>query len=344
MTYAKLLKLLSIFAFCLACFSANAEESPVALDQQRGVEQTFLTFPEWYLVHSPAEYAAFVNRNPAHGFPFMAHVGQLWSSYISVTREQLHAKYPANLGYHVMICVIASSTTVEYALRWAYENTFGRVSWALSSGHLTAEDEYGAKVAQEYVDFIRKEPWYLFDFTAKLKGLWSSTPAWGPDLIRKWERRYALTTEYAIKVLYGKVIEFATRQAYTPALMTTQVVVRNPPSTLPRDIKLVRQLDGNTAIMDLPRYFDFRVAATELAQAGGQLVDIAGNRSVILVSVWASNDNAMNVKNARILFEQPLITRPGYKRVALILPVPELSDFLLSAPQQNLRVEHVYDY
>jgi hypothetical protein len=184
--------LFKLFALLLLCFNclAFAAESPVAPDQRRGVEQTFLTFPEWFLVHSPAEYATYTAMHPPHGFPFIGHTRQIWSSYASVTREQLHDHYPLNPGYHVMIGVIAGSTTAEYALRWAYENTIGRLSWALSDG-LTDEDKYGAAAAQEYVDFIRKEPWYLFDFSARLKGLWSGTPASGPSLVRKWERRYA---------------------------------------------------------------------------------------------------------------------------------------------------------
>ncbi|MFM0076154.1 hypothetical protein PQQ86_33890 [Paraburkholderia sediminicola] len=38
------------------------------------------------------------------------------------------------------------------------------------------EDRYGAQAAQEYVDFIRQEPWYLFDFGARLRHLWSDVP------------------------------------------------------------------------------------------------------------------------------------------------------------------------
>ena len=30
-------------------------------EHRRGPEQTFLTLPEWFLVHSPAEYAAFIH-------------------------------------------------------------------------------------------------------------------------------------------------------------------------------------------------------------------------------------------------------------------------------------------
>lgn len=340
----KRLIFLSAALLCFICQAAVRAESLISVDQRRGVEQTFLTFPEWYLVHSPAEYAAYVAHHPAHDFPFIGHVGQLWSSYRTITAEQIRAGYPANAGYHVMICVIATSTTVEYGLRSIYENTVGRVSLAASSGGLTEEDRYGAAVAQDYVDFIRKEPWYLYDFYSKLKGLWSTTPAFGQGMVRKWERRYALTTEYAIKAVYAKLIELATRSAYEPALMTTRVVVEDVPKAIPANTKIVRELGDGRAIMDLPRYFDFRIAATQLANSGGKLVDIAGNDSVILVSILANDEASFTTTGSRILFEQPMITIPGKKRVALVLPVSELSSFLSRALEQGLAVEHVYDY
>lgn len=336
-------RILSALALCLAFGSATGAESLVQPDQRRGVEQTFLTFPEWFLVHSPAEYAGYVATHPAHDFPFIGHVRQLWSSYGTVIDEQRRQDYPLNIGYHVMICVIAGSTAIEYAIRSLYENTIGRLSWATASG-LTAEDRYGAMVAQDYVDFIRKDPWYLYDFTARLKGLWSANPAWGPDLLRKWERRYALTTEYAVKAVYGKLIEVATRTAYDPALMTTQVVVDREPAVLPIGVDVVRKLPDGGAVLNLPRYYNFRIAATRLAERGGKLVDIAGNTSVILVTVWAPVHAAYTAGNSRVLFEQSLITVPGQKRIAIVLPVAELSAFLVHAPQQGLKVEHVYDY
>jgi hypothetical protein len=333
-----------LVAVLLFTESAHASDSPVAPDQRRGVEQTFLTYPEWFLVHSPAEYAAWVAAHPAHEFPFIGHTRQIWSSYAAVTSEQWRRHYPSNVGYHVMIMVIAGSTTVEYSLRWAYENTIGRLSWAVSNGELTPEDRYGARVAQDYVDFIRREPWYLFDFTARLEGLWTTTPAFGPDLIRKWERRYALTTEYAIKAAYGKLIELATRAAYDAALMTTQAVVDRAPAQLPGDVKLVRTLPDGRAVLDLPRYYGFRIAAMQLAKAGSTLQDIAGNTSVILVTVWMNIDQPLPGTGGRILFEQPLLTMPGKKRVAVVLPVSGLSSFLLRADAAKVKVEHVYDY
>jgi len=337
-------KLLLALSLLMACLTSSAE-SPIAAEQRRSVEQTFLTFPEWFLVHSPAEYARYVKKHPAHNFPFLGHVGQIWTSYAAVTEEQVRAKYPNNAGYHVMIGVIGSSTTVEYGLRSLYENTLGRISWATAS-ELTPEDEYGARVAQDYVDFIRKEPWYLYDFSAKLKGLWADTPLFGANMVRKLERRYALTTEYLIKAAYGKLIKLATSAAYEPALMTTQVVADHEPYDLADqpNVKLLRMLDDGRAVLELPRYYDFRLAATKLGLQDVQLQDIAGNSSVILVTVLTRSHGTAAPPDSRVLFEQPILTEPGRKRVALVLPVAALSHYLVDAPRQGVEVEHVYDY
>lgn len=321
-------------------------ESAVPPEARRGVEQTLLTFPEWYLVHSPAEYARIVQTQPSHAFPFLAQTGQLWTSYAAVTAEQMRDGYPLNGGYHVMIWVIASSTTIEYALRSAYENTMGRASWVLGGRQLTDEDRYEAKAAQEYVDFIRQQPWYLFDFTSRLRHLWTDVPAWGPGMARKWERRYALTSEYLVKAAYGKLIEWATHAAYDPALMTTDVVVDHwdGHAPLPINVTLIKPLPDGRMLLALPRYFDFRIAATTLATEGIHIVDIAGNTSTILVSVWMPDDRAVPRGHWKQLFEQSIAMPTHTRRVALLVPVGELSAFLLGAPAMGMTVEHVYDY
>ena len=343
----KRLTLLAVAAVLSACLShACAEESLVAPDQRRGAEQTYLTYPEWFLVHSPAEYAVLVRTRAPTDFPFLSHVGQLWSSYDAVTEEQLRDKYPLNAGYHAMILVIASSTTVEYVIRAAYENTVGRASFVLGGQRLTAEDQYAAEVAQDYVDFIRQQPWYLYGFASKLKGLWTGVPMAGPGFIRKLERRLALTTEYLIKAAYGKMIEKATRATYEPALMTTQVVLDKAPTLAADDtgIRIVKLMPDGRVVADLPRYFNFRLAATRLARQGVNIVDVAGNTSAILVTVWAPDDKPHQLGAARVLFTQALISHPGSSRLAVVVPVAELSGFLLHAPERGMTVEHVYDY
>ncbi|MSQ54594.1 MAG: hypothetical protein EXR31_04415 [Betaproteobacteria bacterium] len=332
--------------FLLACLltaaAAAAAQEPVAPKEHRRTEdQTFLTYPEWFLVHSPAEYAAFVKTADPGAFPFVGHVRQFWSSYAAIWRLTRES-YPFNGEYHTMIMVIGVSTTVEYALRSAYEVVVGRMSEVTRGRGRTPEDEFGARAAQEYVDFIRVQPWYEFDFVARLRGLWMQAPAFGPDMLRKWERRYALTTEWAIKAAYGWLIMKATKASFdTPAPLTAVLLDRLPAAEagLPEMKVLERRADGSV-LVTVPRYYAFRQYAAGLAARGARFIEIAGNRSVIMVTVLAPE----GWQAGAMLFEQPILTRPGIKRVALIVPVPRLHETLAAGARGEYEVEHVYDY
>jgi hypothetical protein len=61
------------------------------------------------------------------------------------------------------------------------------------------------------------------------------------------------------------------------------------------------------------------------------------------VTVWVERARRFE-GDARVLFEQPIITVADRKRVGLVLPVGELSDFLRTAGAQGIEVEHIYDY
>ncbi len=321
---------------------------PIApAEHRRGTEQTFLTYPEWFLVHSPAEFAAFTRERDPSDFPFLGHIGQFWSSYRAVSRETKRAGYPLNGAYHLMIVVIGTSTTVEYALRSAYETLVGRLAELSRRNGMTDEDRYAARVAQEYVDFIRVQPWYEFDFKARLGGLWRDTSLTGPDLLRKWERKYILTTEYLAKGLYGGLIRKATRATYEVPREVTAVVVDQPPRdlgpALPQ-LALQKRLPGGAALITVPRYEAFQLYARALARQGLSFEEIAGNRTVILVTLLAPDAWRDRRESHRILFTQPLLTRPGLRRLAIVVPIHDLAQALREFDREPIHLEHIYDY
>ena len=180
-------------------------------------------------MHSPAEYARYLSRSePPSSFPLFAHIGQFWQGYAAVNREV--ARFPFNGGYHLMVMVIGSSTTVEYGCKGIYEHTIGRLAEATVSGDAAVpEERLYADYAQAYVDFIRLEPWYKFDFLAPLKQLWAELPLSGANLIRRWERRFALTTELLVKEGYARLIKLGTQSVYDAPKPTTAVVLDKSP-------------------------------------------------------------------------------------------------------------------
>jgi len=310
----------------------------------RPPDQTFLTYPEWFLVFSPAEQADYFKTHTSTTFPYLKHVDQMWGGY-GVMYDQIKGNFPFNTGYHVMIWVIAGSTTVEYSIKSFYETVIGRVTDTSPNDEMTAEDKFNADYEDSYVKFIEALPWYEYDFNHQLKMLWSNTSFSGPHLLRKLERRYYLTTELLVKSGYGWLIGLGTKSAYETASLQTAVVMDKLPAGLDTTgfVHNVKILPNGMVLANLPRYAEFNTAVNKLAKNGVGFAEIAGNKGAIMLTILT--DKSLNVTgNYRVLFTQPIFTRPGLNRVALVTTVGNLSTTVKTLLADKVIIEHVYDY
>jgi hypothetical protein len=324
--------------------SKQAEEvSRTPAEYRRATEFTYLTIPEWYLVWSPEEYADYITKKPPSTFPYLGHLKQFWESYHAIYTATAD-EYPFNRDYHLMIVVIGVSTTVEYGMKWFYENLVGTLTETTQQGQ-TEEDRLAAQVARDYVDFIVVEPWYKFDFVTPLKRVWSDTGWWGKHPIRKWERKYFLTSEYAIKAAYGWLIKKGSESVYDEEKPTTAVILDRAPVEDPAnlsDLKVLTKNDDGTVLALVPRYQAFTTYATSLSKNGANFVEIAGNRGPILISATVPDD--FDDSNFSVLIRQPIMTRPGRRRIVFAVPVPQLATVLRRYDSPGIRLEHIYDY
>lgn len=324
---------------------ASVPAMPTPAAYARSPDQTFLTFPEWYLVYSPAEYATFVaEHRPQSAYPFFGQIAQFWQGYAAIAGEI--RRYPFNGGYHLMVMVIGLSTTVEYTIRGIYEATIGRIFEALTLGSRPLpEDVFAARYARAYVDFIRVYPWYEFDFRAQLKSLWSDYPLGAANLPGRLERRYALTTELLAKTGYAWLIKLGTRSVYAQPSPVTAVTLTQAPriiTGLPQ-LKL-RAHDAATGqvLVTIPRYQAFTTYSLALAAQGENFTSIAGNAGEVVAS-FLGKTGAPPVQG-RVLFTQPILTQPGLERWVIAIPIAALGRALRSATRENVTVEHIYDF
>lgn len=325
---------------------ATHETSSTELaEYARSEDQTYLTLPEWYIVYSAEEYAAFVADRPPSGFPYFSAIGQFWQSYYdvcAVTRE----RYAFNGGYHLLLGVIGTSFTVENIVKGIYENTVGRVTELVSSDALTDEDAYARQVAAEYGAFLHMTPWYEFPFTDKLSGLWRETSFWGPNIVRKAERKAALSVEYGSKAIYAWLIKLGTQSVYDAADLEIGARVTGLPPDIAQQepqVRVISQDDSRTAMIILPRYESFSEIVPRLAREGVQFTTIAGN-DVILLTVIAPHGWQYNLDGGDAIFAMPILTQPDRQRIAVSVPVASLHRVLLSLDGQPVILEHIYDY
>ena len=306
----------------------------------RPPDQTFLTYPEWYLVFSPEEQAQYYKTQTATSFPYMAHTAQIWQGY-KIVYDQIKDNFPYNGGYHFMIWVIGSSASVEYSIKAWYETVVGRVTDTHEV--LTDEDKFNAKFTQDYVDFIKDNPWYAFDFKSRLVSLWGSTSFFGDNFLRKIERKYILTSELLVKTVYGKLIGLGTQTVYDEALPVTAVIIDSIPTNavLPA---IVKRFPDSSVLINLPRYDKFNAAVNALAKSGCKFKEVAGNNSAILLTVLVPNNANPVFNNAQTVFTQPMASKPSIKRVGIATPVTNLHKLLLGLDSAGMHIEHVFDY
>ncbi len=312
-------------------------------DYRRPEDQTYLTLPEWYIVYSADEYGAFLQENSSTDFPYFKAVSQYWQSYYD-TCEVTRGRYANNSGYQFVLGFIGVSFTAENMIKGTYETTIGRVfDWM---GPVTEEEIYAAKVAQEYGAFLHNTPWYMFPFGEKVKGLWRETSFWGPGVLRKWERKFALAAEYGVKTIYGGLTRAGSQATYGgPDTEKIYAIAHGTDETMAGpNFQLIESIDKERELVHITRFEVFSTLVPELMEQGLQFQEIAGNDE-ILFTIFVAQGEIHEFKYGKYLFDLPVLTQPGRTRVAIQVQVNEMHLFLKELKEHpDIQFEHMYDY
>jgi hypothetical protein len=314
---------------------------------RRPLEDSYFSYPEWYIVWSYEERAQYLPKNLPSGFPYFASIGQYWRSYCFIC-GLTQSRHQFNFGDHLSSFVLGGSFALEYSIRGAYEQTIGRLSEWTSSHELVEEDTYTARVAREYADFVYIRPFYEFHFAHALKLLWKETPLWGKHPIRKWERKFILSIDYGIDAIYAEAMQVASHLTYGVESGDTYAWLDNATDSVFREyprVKIVEETARQSYVVIIPRYQEFTDLAVKLANRDVHFVQIAGNEEIML-TVVAPKDWTYDLpaNEATLLFTENFLTEPQLRRFALECPVRSLHSVLTRLAARGVKIEHIYDY
>src|ERR1700752_2359457 len=211
---AVVLPLVYIEGTCRPAETAAPTDAPAttlpAIDEKgyrRKLDNTFFTFPEWYIVYSFEDFGRFLDRSSESHFNYPGHILGFWRSFCTINRA-LPPATESRTEVKTMIYVIGVSYSIEYAIKGLYENTIGRVFECIRGEKRTPQDDYARAVLQDYAAFLYPVPWFKYPFREKLDGLMAiSAPT--PSQARSWERDFALGSEYVVKIGYAWLIQRA---------------------------------------------------------------------------------------------------------------------------------------
>lgn len=329
--------------------SLNAKNPAADIGEKnrRPLEDSYFSYPEWYIVWSYEERAQYLPKNLPSGFPYFASIGQYWKSYCFIC-GLTQSRHQFNLGDHLSSFVLGGSFALEYSIRGAYEQTIGRLSEWTSSHELVEEDAYAARVAREYADFVYIRPFYEFHFAHALAQLWRETPLWGKHPIRKCERKFILSVDYGLEAVYAWVLERASHLTYGVESDETYVWLESAPESVFKEfprVKIVTETARPSYIVSIPRYQEFTGLAVQLAKRDVHFAQVAGNDEIMLTIVVPKNwGYDLPATDGGLLFTEDILTKPGVKRIALECPVRSLPAILNNLASHGARIEHIYDY
>lgn len=321
---------------CPAAPAANpttSSSNPTA--DRRPEARTWLTYPEWHIVYSAESLGRYLAKGGSpSAYDYGADVASFWRSYCAINRVA-GARVGAAEAKQ-MIYVIGISFTLEMAIKAGWEAIVGRLSEALGGWH-SPEDRYAASVQERYGAFMHDVPWYGFDFAGALAGLWRTRGAL--SIVRRPERRVALSTEYGVKAVYAKGIG-AIAGMQPDATTLTMIVRASPQAVAAIDPRLHPLATGNgRTLVRAPRYAQFTDLLGKLADRSIAVESIAGNRTIFMTVLAPTRSPP-----AAALLAMPLADRPGWSRYGVTLPVGGVTDRITTARATGAEIEHVYDY
>jgi hypothetical protein len=188
----------------------------------------------------------------------------------------------------------------------------------------TLEDQYNYKISHDYVSFIKKEPWYKYDFKKALWWLYKNDISLFS--LRSLERRIVLSINYTLKWVYAKLMRRWAEKTYKPERLSTIV------TTLSWSI---------LKIHEVRRYQDFTEDIQDLVASGYKIDTIEWNK-YILMDVITNTGNII-VSNCQQILSIPVLSSDNH-RVVLECKNNSLDNILKFIYKQWYSIEHIYDY
>ena len=332
---------------CSPAGTATASTNSFGIDNPkyaRAEGDSFLTYPEWYIVYAYSDLAGVTRTSSESSFDYLRSISGFWSSLCGARRASSSARPPTQ-DQMITDYIIGTSFTAEMAVQGLYERTIGALTAAWRGSNRTKEDEFNQALLDDYAKFLEQTPWYQYPFVDKLSSLWKDVPF---ELsLRSIERRFSLSLQYGVKSIYAKAI--GALAGLSPADLEIGSVVMAPSAeALPADarIRVVREVrsgDGRQGVLIItPRYQEFTDIIRKIGAKGLSFAEIAGNTRILTTILVppGSSEGVLVISGVRTVFETDMQSMPGWRRVGYDTDVGAVAVLASS----GVKFEHAYDY
>lgn len=316
--------------------AAAAREPILPPEHRRALVDTFLTYPEWSIVHAYEDLAVVSRRDGEGAFAYRAAIAGYWGNLCALARTA-SARGEVSGDIKAMLYIIGVSVSAELGVKGLYETTIGAL-FRPSAAPFPAEDLLAWQMADTYAAFLQQTPWYAFPFADYLGKLWA-LPWQGTATARSVERRLALSLEWGGKAIYARLM--AAAAGLSPASLTIRSVLSGVEPTA--EMIIVERRPDGSVIVETPRYRAFTAFLLHQMGKGHRILEIAG-QTEILVTVLAPPSWQAPPGLPPALVTVPLQARPGWQRLGYFVGLDALPALNAALGRAGGQFEHAYDY
>lgn len=322
---------------CRGDLEESSYNALIATENRRALAATYLTYPEWHIVFAYDDYAKTLETGDPHDFDYLRAIFGFWSALCDLTaRADTVGGSPETTR---MVYVIGVSFTAEFLAKAAYEETLGRIATWIRGSEMAQADRISTDQAKDYAAFLHQVPWYKYDFDADRAALANTGSG-----LRNLERRWALGLEYGVKQAYAGVIAKAVA-AVGPADLEIRSVISGLDLATLRTIEGVAVIAASPDLVEIetPRYATFTEILRQIADAGGEVVEIAGNDRIML-TVTGDKLPARVASGGVVIAE---LRRQGYgdRRWLVEVEFASLASTIRAlVGADSVQLEHIFDY
>jgi len=237
----------------------------------------------------------------------------------------------------------------------------------MSQSYATLPEWYTVDIVKEYGAFLHHTPWFQYPYFQTVKQFWtlvyksSEVARKKSGFVNAYLSPYALMNGVIGSVITGvfaqlSILAVIPRMIYgTPGEVeadTIKMLVwdnKGVIASLGSDVKILKEYDNSLKLIEVSRYIPF----TDLLKKVGQLhsddiaIENIAGQSCIQVRVQVSaqtDDRLFNVTGCKKLYEYPMVTNLEIKDIALDVEIKHLPAVLKHLFDNNVSVEHIFDY
>ena len=308
-------------------------------EHQKYAGGTYLNLPYWSEVFIKEEFFKYIEDNKTITFSYWDSIKIYWMYYLLVYKSNKHI----NLKYHFILFFNAIFFTSQYLIKYIYNKTIGKVR-NKSAFNKSENENLISMILQEYIDFIKNNSWYEFDFLSRLKAYYKfSRKSKSSKNFVEIEKVIFLTLSFSIKQMIAKIIKIVNSINYSQINPLTVIEL----DSIPEEFKTILEIVNigkyqKNYLLGLPKYKGLKFYF-EMLSEDNILYSIAGNKGSIVVSCLFKDSNKINLIKLTPLFLHR-IPQTSHSRALYEININQLLLFIKFCESKKITLEIILDF